>query len=64
MTLAADAPITDGSKSLATDTSGIASPSQDGKLFQSTAPDPESHDLREVVNHAWGYTIQPRGRSS
>ena len=49
MTLAADAPTTDGSKSLATDTPGIASPSQDRKLFQSIDPDPEPHDLREIV---------------
>ena len=41
MTLAADAPTTDGSESLATDTSGIVIPSQDRKLFQSIDPDPE-----------------------
>ena len=41
MTLAADAPTTDGSESLATDTSVIVIPSQDRKLFQSIDPDPE-----------------------
>ena len=52
MALAADAPTTDGSESLPTDTSGIVIPSQDRKLFQSINPGPEPHDLREIVNHA------------
>ena len=50
MTLAADAPTTDGSESLATDTSGIVLPSQDRTLFQSTDPGPEPHGLRDIVN--------------
>ena len=55
MTLAADAPTTDGSESLATDTSGIVIPSQDRKPFQSTDPGPEPDGLgtsrtRRVMN--------------
>ena len=50
MTLAADAPTTDGSKSLATDTSGIVIPSQDRKLFPSTDPGPDPHGLRDIMN--------------
>ena len=50
MTLAADAPTTDGSESLATDISGIVIPSQDRKLFQPANPGPELHDLRDIMN--------------
>ncbi len=50
MTLVIDAPTTDGSKSLATDTSGIVIPSQDRKLFQSTDLSPDPHGLRDIMN--------------
>ena len=48
--LAADAPTTDGSESLAKDTSRIVAPSQDRKPFQSTDPEPEPHELRDIMN--------------
>ena len=51
MTLAADAPTTDGRENPATNTSRIV-PSQDRKTFKSSTLDPEL--LRKIENRARG----------
>ena len=62
MTLAADAPTTDGRENPATDTSRIVH-SQDQKTYKSNL-NPQPGCLPEDRQHAWGYATHHRRRGS
>ena len=63
MTLAADAPTTDGRENPATDTSGSIPP-RTGRRSSGATPNRSRYGLRKTVNHAEGHSTRGRRRGS